>query len=68
MKTYIATPHQNRLDEMVLMRGHNICTCIHGAIRKIIPITLSYLDHCCNNESVEGIHKLNVLYLFHFKN
>ena len=24
IKTYIVTPHQNRLDETVQMRGHNI--------------------------------------------
>ena len=30
------TPHQNRLDETVLMMGHNIY--FKGIIRKIIPI------------------------------
>ena len=26
------------------MKGHNVC--FYGAIRKIIPFTPSYLDHC----------------------
>ena len=34
IKTYIVTPHQNRLSETVLMRGHNIC--FRQEIRKII--------------------------------
>ena len=34
-KTYIVTPHQNRLNEMVLMLGLNIC--FHRKILKIIP-------------------------------
>ena len=25
IKTYILTPHENRLGETVLMRGHNVC-------------------------------------------
>ena len=25
IKTYVVTPHLNRLDETVQMRGHNIC-------------------------------------------
>ena len=25
-KTYVVTPHQNRLDETVLMMGHKICS------------------------------------------
>ena len=35
MKTYIVTPHKNRLGETVLMRGHNIC--FNEEILKIIP-------------------------------
>ena len=35
MKTYIVTPHLNRLGETVLMRGHNIPFC--GEKSKIIP-------------------------------
>ena len=31
---HVATHHKNRLAEMVLMRGHNIC--FHNEIRKII--------------------------------
>ena len=42
-KTYIATHQQNHLDETVLIWGHNVC--FNGAIRKIIPVTSSYLDH-----------------------
>ena len=35
MKTYVVTPHLNRLDETVLMMGHNIR--FKGVICKIIP-------------------------------
>ena len=35
MKTYVVTPHLNRLNETVLMTGHNIC--FKGVIWKIIP-------------------------------
>ena len=35
MKTYVVTPHLNRLDEMVLMMGHKIC--FYGEIWIIIP-------------------------------
>ena len=34
-KTYVVTPHQNCLGEMVLMRGHNVC--FYGKIRKNYP-------------------------------
>ena len=33
-KSYIVTPHWNRLTETVLVRGHNIC--LNGKIRIII--------------------------------
>ena len=35
IKTYVVTPHLNRLDETVQMMGHNIC--LQREIRKIIP-------------------------------
>ena len=35
MKTYVVTPHYNRLDETVLMVGHKIC--FYGKIWLIIP-------------------------------
>ena len=35
VKTYVVTPHLNRLDKTVQMRGHNIW--FHSKIRKIIP-------------------------------
>ena len=35
MKTYVVAPHKNRLDEMVLMRGHKIR--FYGEICLIIP-------------------------------
>ena len=35
MKTYVVTPHSNRLGETVLMMGHNMC--FTGEIWKIIP-------------------------------
>ena len=35
MKTYVVTPHKNRLDETVLMMGHKIC--FYGEIWLIIP-------------------------------
>ena len=35
LKTYVVTPHLNRLDEMVQMRGHNIC--FNAELIKIIP-------------------------------
>ena len=54
--------HWNRLNETVLMRGHNKCdetvlmrvhiVCLYGALWKIIPklslipVTPSYLSHC----------------------
>ena len=34
IKTYVVTPHLNRLNETVQMRGHNIC--FRSKIRKII--------------------------------
>ena len=34
-KTYVVTPHKNRLNETVLMTGHNIC--FYGEIWLIIP-------------------------------
>ena len=34
MKTYVVTPHLNRLNEMVLLMGHNLCFKEYG---KIIP-------------------------------
>ena len=34
MKTYVVTPHYNRLDETVLMMGHKIC--FYGEIWLII--------------------------------
>ena len=34
-KTYVVTRHQNRLDETVLMMGHNIL--LNGEIQLIIP-------------------------------
>ena len=43
MKIYVVTPHKNRLDETVLMSGHNICFC--GKIDSlIIHPTSSYLE------------------------
>ena len=36
MKTYVVTPYKNRLDEPILMMGHNIR--FKGVIWKIIPI------------------------------
>ena len=44
IKRYVVTPHQNRLDELALMVGHNIH--LVGIIWKIIPFTPSYLKHC----------------------
>ena len=38
-KPYVATPHLNRLDETVQMRGHNIC--FYLELTKIIPQNLS---------------------------
>ena len=35
MKTYVVTPHQNRLDETVLMMGHKIC--FYGELWLLIP-------------------------------
>ena len=35
MKTYVVTPHKNRLEETVLMMGHNLC--FFGEICPIIP-------------------------------
>ena len=34
-KSYVVTPHLNRLDETVQMRGHNIC--FHTELTKNIP-------------------------------
>ena len=34
-KPYVVTPHLNRLDETVQMRGHNIC--FYAELTKIIP-------------------------------
>ena len=50
IKTYVVTPHLNRLNETVHMRGHNIW--IQREIRKIIPqlssnTLLIYLELCC---------------------
>ena len=42
-KTYVVTPDQNHLDEMVLMVGHKIC--FYADYPYIIPVTLSYLVH-----------------------
>ena len=46
IKTYVVTPHLNRLDKTVQMRGHNIW--FQREIRKIIPQlssnTPSYLE------------------------
>ena len=38
MKTYVVTPHQNHLNEMVLMMGHKIC--FNGEIWPVIPKSL----------------------------
>ena len=35
LKPYVVTPHLNRLDEAVQMRGHNIC--FYAELTKIIP-------------------------------
>ena len=48
MKTYVVTPHLNRLDKTVLMMGHKIC--FYGEIYKannllIISVTPSYTEH-----------------------
>ena len=34
-KPYVVTPHLNRLDKTVQMRGHNIC--FYAELTKIIP-------------------------------
>ena len=36
LKTYVVTPPLNRLDEMVLMMGHNAC--FYAKMWKIIPL------------------------------
>ena len=47
-KPYDVTPHLNRLNETVQMRGHNIC--FYAKLTEIIPnyhqITPSYLELC----------------------
>ena len=35
MKTYVVTPHYNRINETILMMGHNVC--LEGTIWKINP-------------------------------
>ena len=35
MLTYVVTPHQNRLDETVVMMGHKIC--FYGELWLLIP-------------------------------
>ena len=35
LKPYVMTPHLNRLNETVQMRGHNIC--FHSELTKIYP-------------------------------
>ena len=35
LKSYIVTPHLNRLNKTVQMRGHNIC--FYPELTKIIP-------------------------------
>ena len=35
MKTYVVTPHWNRLDGTLLMKGHKIC--FNGEIGPVIP-------------------------------
>ena len=46
MKTYVVIPHQNRLNESVLMWGHKIC--FYGKnldnYPEIIPVIPSYLE------------------------
>ena len=45
LKLYVVTPHLNRLNETVQMRGHNMFQCRTKKIYpKISPITLSYLE------------------------
>ena len=44
LKLYVVTPHLNRLDETVQMRGHNIC--FYAELTKIIPNTPSNLEPC----------------------
>ena len=50
IKTYVAIPHLNRLDETVLMRGHNVCFMFYLGI---IIRYLHYLElyHLANNVS-----------------
>ena len=45
-KTYIVTPHLNRLDETVQERGHNM---VSKRIRKIIPQLSSYTPPICSS-------------------
>ena len=40
MKLYVMTPHLNRLNEMVQMRGHNIC--FYAEQTKLSLIIISY--------------------------
>ena len=47
---YVVTPHLNRLDETVLMMGHNIH--FKGILWKIISCTPSYLEHNVNQPCV----------------
>ena len=35
-KPYVVTPHLNRLNETIQMRGHNIC--LYAELTKIIPL------------------------------
>ena len=36
------------------MRGHNVC--FYAKIREIIPVSLSYLEHCLLFKETKGIY------------
>ena len=42
-KTYVLTPHLNRLDKTVLMMGHKICLYGHDGEIRLIMLRLSLL-------------------------
>ena len=46
MKTYVVTPHLNRLNEMVLLMGHNLCFKEYGKLSLNYLFYPSYLEHC----------------------
>ena len=51
MKAYVVSPHQNYLDEMILMKGHKMC--FYKEIWIIIPVAPPYLEHLCDGWMID---------------